>query len=212
MGKRTRKGNNTTKRELWYREEGQEYAQVIAMLGNGKLRAACFDGKERLATIRGKMRRRVYIFVNDIILVGLRDFQDEKCDVIWKYYPEEAKTLKAMGEIPEHTKIDDKQKDPEEGMDTDKLIVKFGEDSDEEEKKEQKAGQKLAKEPLPMPSDEDSDQDESDDTEKKIVEEKAPKKVTHTSDYVPQNVLKKDEDSEDEDESEEEVVDKQADI
>jgi len=32
--------------------------------------------------------------------------------------------------------------------------------------------------------------------------------VTHTSDYVPQNVLKKDEDSEDEDESEEEVVDK----
>jgi len=75
----------------------------------------CFDGKVRLGTIRGKMRRRVYIFANDIILVGLRDFQDEKCDVIWKYYPEEAKTLKAMGEIPEHTQIDDKNKDPAEG-------------------------------------------------------------------------------------------------
>jgi len=48
-------------------------------------------------------------------LVGLRDFQDEKCDVIWKYYPEEAKTLKAMGEIPENTAIDDKKKEPEEG-------------------------------------------------------------------------------------------------
>jgi len=65
MGKRTRKGNNTTKRELWYKEEGQEYAQVLAMLGNGKLKAMCFDGKTRLATIRGKMRRRVYIFVSN---------------------------------------------------------------------------------------------------------------------------------------------------
>lgn len=50
--------------------------------------------------------------IDDIILIGLRDFQDEKCDVIWKYYPEEAKTLKAMGEIPEHTVIDEsKQKE-----------------------------------------------------------------------------------------------------
>jgi len=64
MGKRTKKGNNMTKRELWYKEEGQEYAQVQSMLGNGRLRAMCFDGKVRLGTIRGKMRRRVYIFAS----------------------------------------------------------------------------------------------------------------------------------------------------
>merc|ERR1711976_355804 len=169
MGKRTKKGGNTTKRELWYKEEGQEYAQVIAMLGNGKLKAHCMDGKTRLATIRGKMRRRVYIFVNDIILVGLRDFQDEKCDVIWKYYPEEAKTLKAMGEIPEHTQIDEKNKNPEEGVDPDKLNIKFGEDSDEEDNTNVKVNEKPKKEALPMPSDESSE--EYSDDENAMVEE-----------------------------------------
>jgi len=177
------------------------------MLGNGKLKAMCFDGKTRLATIRGKMRRRVYIFVNDIILVGLRDFQDEKCDVIWKYYPEEAKTLKAMGEIPENTAIDDKKKEPEEGDDGG-LIVKFGEDSDEDEKTDKKLGQKMGKEPLPMPSDEDSEEESDEGSE--MVEEKitAPKKVTHTSSYVPQNVLNKKENSEEESDEDDEEFDK----
>ena len=53
--------------------------------------------------------------IDDIILVGLRDFQDEKCDVIWKYYPEEAKTLKALGEIPDSCVIDESKKEENEG-------------------------------------------------------------------------------------------------
>ncbi len=31
-----------------------EYAQVVKMLGNGRLEAMCFDGVRRLANIRGK--------------------------------------------------------------------------------------------------------------------------------------------------------------
>ena len=41
------------RRELTFKEDGQEYAQVIKMLGNGRLEAMCFDGTKRLATIRG---------------------------------------------------------------------------------------------------------------------------------------------------------------
>jgi len=44
---------------LVFREDGQEYAQVIKMLGNGRLEALCFDGEKRLAHIRGKMRKKV---------------------------------------------------------------------------------------------------------------------------------------------------------
>jgi translation initiation factor 1A len=47
------------KRELIFKEEGQEYAQVIKMLGNGRLEAFCFDGVSRLAHIRGKLRKKV---------------------------------------------------------------------------------------------------------------------------------------------------------
>jgi len=65
-GKNRRRGKNENdddKRELVFREDGQEYAQVIKMLGNGRLEAMCFDGEKRLAHIRGKMRKKVCIVV-----------------------------------------------------------------------------------------------------------------------------------------------------
>jgi translation initiation factor 1A len=68
-----------------FKEEGQEYAQVVKMLGNGRLEAQCFDGARRLAHIRGKLRKKVWINQGDIILLSLRDYQDEKGDVIMKY-------------------------------------------------------------------------------------------------------------------------------
>lgn len=55
------------------------------MLGNGRVEAMCFDGEKRLAHIRGKMRKKVWINQGDIILLSLRDFQDDKADVIQKY-------------------------------------------------------------------------------------------------------------------------------
>ena len=59
-----------------------EYAQVTRMLGNGRLEAFCFDGVNRLCHIRGKLRKRVWIGVGDIILLGLREFQDQKVNVV----------------------------------------------------------------------------------------------------------------------------------
>lgn len=37
----------------------------------------------------------------DIILIGLRDYQDAKADVILKYTSDEARNLKTYGEFPE---------------------------------------------------------------------------------------------------------------
>merc|ERR1712183_898475 len=45
----------------------------------------CFDGVKRLRHIRGKLRKKVWINQTDIVLVGLREFQDAKADVILKY-------------------------------------------------------------------------------------------------------------------------------
>lgn len=61
-GKNRRRGKNeneTEKRELVFKEDGQEYAQVTKMLGNGRLEAMCFDGTKRLCHIRGKLRKKV---------------------------------------------------------------------------------------------------------------------------------------------------------
>ncbi|CAJ0631354.1 1663_t:CDS:2, partial [Entrophospora sp. SA101] len=109
-GKNRRRGKNeneSEKRELVFKEDGQEYAQVIKMLGNGRLEAQCFDGEKRLAHIRGKLRKKVWINQGDIILISLRDYQDSKADVILKYTTEEARNLKAYGELPENAKINE---------------------------------------------------------------------------------------------------------
>ena len=77
-GKNRRRGKNENegvKRELVFKEDGQEYAQVrvllvplmmnylpgqvTKMLGNGRLEAMCFDGVKRLCHIRGKLRKKV---------------------------------------------------------------------------------------------------------------------------------------------------------
>ncbi|GFE55209.1 translation initiation factor [Babesia ovis] len=117
-GKNRRRGKNDNegeKRELVFKMEDQEYAQVLRMLGNGRLEAYCFDGNKRLCHIRGKMRKRVWVNAGDIILVSLRDYQDSKADVIAKYTPDEARSLKAYGELPESTKINETDLYDEEG-------------------------------------------------------------------------------------------------
>ncbi|CAO1628778.1 unnamed protein product [Jaminaea pallidilutea] len=130
-GKNRRRGKNeneSEKRELIFREEGQEYAQVLRMLGNGRLEAQCFDGEKRLALIRGKMRKKVWINTGDIILLSLREFQDEKADVIQKYTPDEARDLVKHGEIPASAKINEAEEGGEEGGE-----VEFEEDSGDDD-------------------------------------------------------------------------------
>ena len=119
-GKNRKKAKNfgvEEKRELVFKEEGQEYGQVLRMLGNGRVEAFCFDGVKRMCTIRGSMKNRVWINSGDIVLIGLRDFGDDKADVIMKYYDEEAKELKELGELPEHVKINEGDYDYEDGED-----------------------------------------------------------------------------------------------
>jgi translation initiation factor 1A len=101
-GKKAKRGKNQSDapvKELILREDGQEYAKVIKMLGSCRVSALCNDGKQRQCLIRGKMRKKVWIKKDDIILIGLRDFQDGKADVIGKYSDEEARRLEKMGEL-----------------------------------------------------------------------------------------------------------------
>merc|ERR1712048_615167 len=100
-------GVDAKKQELVFKEDGQEYGQVMRMLGNERCETNCFDGAKRLCHIRGKMRKKVWVNQGDIVLVSLRDFQDEKGDIIVKYTSEEARNLKNYGELPDTVKIND---------------------------------------------------------------------------------------------------------
>ena len=129
-GNKRKRGKNMgigERRELLYKEEGQEYGQILRMLGQGRLEVNCFDGVKRLCSIRGKLRNRVWMGMGDIILVSLRDEGENKGDVIHKYYPEESLELQEAGEIPENINVSMITDEPDE---EDGGVV---EDSDEDE-------------------------------------------------------------------------------
>ena len=75
------------------------------MLGNGRVLVKCFDEVTRVGHIRGKMKKKVWIGMGDLIMCSLREFQNEKCDIILKYLPDEIRQLKAEGEVPQDLEI-----------------------------------------------------------------------------------------------------------
>ena len=75
------------------RQEGQQIARAIKLLGNRNILCYCNDNKVRVCHICGKMRGRVFVDVGDIVLVSLREFEltsskttdDLNGDIIAKY-------------------------------------------------------------------------------------------------------------------------------
>ncbi len=102
-GNKRKKGKKQVQedRELRYKEESEEYAQIIKILGDGRFQCKCADGVDRIAHVRGKMRKRTWLANGDIILVSIREFEPEKCDVVEKYKEKEVAKLKSVGEIPD---------------------------------------------------------------------------------------------------------------
>merc|ERR1712176_1429838 len=115
---RAKGSTEKVKKELEFKEDGQEYGQVQRMLGNGRCEVQCFDNVKRLCHIRGKMRKKVWVNQGDVVLVSLREFQDEKADVIHKYQPDEARNLKTYHELPDNFKINEGGGDGDEEDDS----------------------------------------------------------------------------------------------
>ena len=109
----------------------EQYGQITRNLGDGRMMIWCFPhvakekkvkgraeeeeeeeeeeedkfeekkGAQRLGIIRGKMKKRVWMVAGDFVLVSLREFQDEKCDIVHKYDITEVRKLMASGELPD---------------------------------------------------------------------------------------------------------------
>ena len=128
-GKKKRKGKKgdgeIEKRQLEFKEEGQEYARITKMLGEGRVEAQCSDGELRICHIRGTMRKRVWVSVDDLIFVDIRSYQDGKADVVYKYTPDEDRTLQSYGELVGGTSKKDELEAEE-----DNVIISSDDDSE----------------------------------------------------------------------------------
>ena len=114
-------GAEFDRKPLEFAENGQKYALVTKMLGGCRVEcklygggSICNGGKTgnsgnggvggasgmAIGVIRGAMRKKVYINLNDVIIVSVRDFEPDKVDVIHKYTNDEVRELIKLKEIP----------------------------------------------------------------------------------------------------------------
>ena len=197
-GNKRKKGKKLVQedRELRYKEESEEYAQIIKILGDGRFQCKCADGVERIAHVRGKMRKRTWLANGDIILVSLREFEPEKCDVVEKYKEKEIAKLKKSGEIPESMVLpssseaenkDDgdadilfeehdeevisKKKENSSGFDIESENEEENEEDENQEKKEEKKEDNKEKE-----EDKEDERDEEEEEKEKEKKSKRDKK------------------------------------
>ena len=105
--KKGKKGNDSFVRELILKDpkESEEYGRITRGLGNCRFEVFTLDGKTRMGVVKGKMRKKVWVNKDDIVLIGLWDFQDEKCSIIHKYAEDEVGKLIGKGEIPPSFKV-----------------------------------------------------------------------------------------------------------
>ena len=183
-GNKRKKGKKQVQedRELSYKGESEEYAQVIKILGDGRFECNCADGVKRIAHVRGKMRKRVWIANGDIILVSLREFEPEKCDVVEKYKEKEVAKLKKAGEIPDtmvlpsSSETEEKEEKNDYGdiifedQENDKIKKKdnnedVGNEEEEEDEKKESDEEKNEKE-----NNKNEDEEEDEKEEEKEVE------------------------------------------
>ncbi len=78
--------------------QGEIMGLVLELLGGDRFRADCNDGKVRICRIPGRLRKKVWIRPNDIVLVEPWKVQGEKRgDLAWRYTGTQVSWLKKQG-------------------------------------------------------------------------------------------------------------------
>jgi translation initiation factor 1A len=75
---------------------------IQQFLGYDRARVLCADGKVRLCRIPGRLKKRMWMKVGDVVLVAPWEFQrDERGDIIYRYSGGELQELEEKGFLAE---------------------------------------------------------------------------------------------------------------
>lgn len=75
------------------------------LVGGSRIKVNCEDGRARLGRIPGKMKRRMWIRTGDLLIVKPWDFQDDKCDIKYRYMRTQSINLAKRGLLPDSVNI-----------------------------------------------------------------------------------------------------------
>lgn len=64
----------------------QTFGLVTRLVGGSRMEVRCFDGKNRICRIPGRLKRRLWVKQGDLVIVEPWELSgDEKGDIIFKY-------------------------------------------------------------------------------------------------------------------------------
>ena len=88
--------------KLPYVPKGELMGIVKDAVGGSRVTALCEDGKVRLVRIGGRFKKKMWVRINDYIIVKKWAVQsDEKSDLVYRYTKTQVEHLRRKGLIPE---------------------------------------------------------------------------------------------------------------
>lgn len=98
--KRSRQKTDCVSREMVYKDNGTEYAQIEKDYGNGRIALLCENQSNILGIIRGSVSRKIRRPPpGSIVLISRRDFEEDKADIVYLYNQNEIKLLRSQQAI-----------------------------------------------------------------------------------------------------------------
>ncbi|MGQ9597361.1 MAG: translation initiation factor eIF-1A [Thermoproteota archaeon] len=85
MGKRKVYSEKEISETLVTPGQGQLFGRVEKLLGSNWTVVLCTDGKVRQCRLRGKLRRKIWIKLSDIVLVEPWPFQPDRGEILHRY-------------------------------------------------------------------------------------------------------------------------------
>ena len=109
MGKKKSKPSatgSTVRRAGKLPSGNMQFAVIREFNGGSRFTALCEDGNNRMVRIPGKLKRRMWCRVNDLILIKPWPVQsDIKSDLVYRYLPAERNWLRRKKIIPKELVI-----------------------------------------------------------------------------------------------------------
>ena len=82
------------------KKEGEMFGIADQLLGASRIKIMCADGKARMGRISGKIRKRMWIREGDLVIIMPWEFQDDKCEVTYRFTRTEASILARKSVLP----------------------------------------------------------------------------------------------------------------
>ena len=78
-------------------KDGEVLGIIEQRLGGNKMMVACVDGKSRNCRVPGRLKRRLWLRPDDVVIVEPWELDDNKADILLKYKPNQVAWLRKNG-------------------------------------------------------------------------------------------------------------------